>query len=267
MKIENVFWILCFYFFCPWNMDNVESRFLSFFNSSINYTDIEKMKFALCGFYMDDESSDIFIATCFYCEKSLSNWETNDIPLKEHLKRHLNCALLQLNFRKHRQRTFRKAGLNGNVLKLLIENGFFFYPLKPESKDVFCYRCGYFLNRFGHDLTQKLSEHSAKCNYKNKTSIISIDHCIVNAENLFFLQLISGEYAKQLIQITKRKKQILSSKQKKNVLQLLSYHDSNNPFECTENVLKRCLSEMADKALKEMENDEDEVHILFEENK
>lgn len=233
-------------------MKDLKSRFESFKNTKIK----DKVKFAVCGFYRS--TKEVPIETdCVFCRRSLTHWEENDLPFDEHAKRCSECPIFRLDLSENRKRTFQMHKYNNKKQNNLVEEGFFLYPLSSGSMDLFCFKCGFFINQ--ENLNTILAQHKKKCDASSYSPFKTASD-LFQAENPpFFLNLISGKYHKELedtFDITKKK---LTSQEKEDLKFLLSLRQTNNPFETTKTVLKESARSLIKKASNTMKKDEQEL--------
>lgn len=159
-------------------MSSFEKRYISFKN--FQEKSIPPELFASAFFISETPTS----CYCVLCKKNLDGWEASDVPILEHFKRHNDCPLFSLNTTEGRNRTF-PASFDQEVKREFIKQGFFFYKIKEKSRfDLFCYRCGFYVN----DRTGMIKDHYKTCKKKKRNGNFFIN----NKHSIFANDLLSG---------------------------------------------------------------------------
>lgn len=243
-------------------MHDLYSRYKSFHDLN-QYTEKEKFEFALSGFYLSDACSKEFVTTCFYCDKKLSYWEEGDKPFNEHAKRHGNCSLMKLNNNINREKTFLDSKIPKNEISQYVKDGFFFYPFNKNTFEIFCYKCGFFLNINDKNHNKKYSYHKENCGSGKRLKLSSYDDFIKNKNEYFFLKLISGEYLSDVLRCFKMEKSNFTEYQILNLKLLLSKRTKGDPFESTKSALEKCINKISRRASIHMKSDQEQINLLL----
>lgn len=240
-------------------MRNLESRFNSFDGTSLSWN--EKMNFAVAGL-VKYENGTLFETECAFCDCALSDWSKDDVPYLEHSKRSDNCIMYRLHVLKNRQLTFTDTTIPNEMIITLSEHGFFLFAITDGSLDCFCFKCGFFIDPLNKNMNKRIIEHSKKCasdKYKNNHSL----SVFYRRKDLFFLQLLSGQYNSALGRF-KSLEMNLSKEQKEEISFLLSLRKSTNPFISVKDVLQETLDIALKKASLEMQEDEEGIRRLLD---
>ncbi|ELQ74931.1 Apoptosis inhibitor IAP1, BIR domain protein [Trachipleistophora hominis] len=243
---------------------SLQSRLDTYEKSKKNHRKTNSLDFALCGLYMYS-SENHMTTTCYLCGKTLSYWLDDDIPFIEHLKRHKNCPLYQLYDASQRELTF--VGLKMPIVRKrkLAQRGFFAYPLKTGHIDLFCYKCGYYVNDFPGPSSYQMRYHDEKCNFNHDYVLKSPNDYSKNAHGLFFIDLLSGRYKNIISSYLQHPPIHMNESLACDLGQLLRFRGKNAFLFTTKHALQQCLDNMLEYTRKQMENDENKINNLVEE--
>ncbi|OIR58364.1 MAG: BIR-domain-containing protein [Amphiamblys sp. WSBS2006] len=142
-------------------MDSVVGRLSAFKKTPWKHQENDKYyagdkDLAYAGFYPNPTPKKKDNVTCFYCQKSLCDWDPEDIPWEQHRTASPDCILANLHLLENRLALFEvghwdRRGRKKATAKQFAEAGFFFYPYDETDDSLMCYHCGLGLDNWEAD--------------------------------------------------------------------------------------------------------------------